>query len=420
MTLPWSPVGPLSPEQFAHVRRRAIFDCCKWDPQVEDVCTIADVPIVLTRDAWLEVGSLAESLSVELAAAEQELVQRPELHHVLGLPRPLTRAIRPAADGPTPGIARIVRFDFHHTLEGWRISEANSDVPGGLNEASGLPGLMLPHVAGASCAGDVAGAYASALAGATPNERHVALVHATAYTDDRQVMIYLARRLEAIGVRVSLVSPAHLRWQGGRVCLETDWAAGSVDAIARFFPAEWLPNLPFESGWSRCFHGGQTPVSNPACAVLTQSKRFPLAWDSMRTPMPTWRRCLPETRDPRKVPWRDGGWVLKPALGRIGEGVGVRGVTARAEWDRITRSVARDPAQWAAQRQFDVTPYAAGGRVLHPCIGVYTIDGRVAGAYGRISSRPLIDAAARDAAVLVESNAKANQYASAGSPVMSA
>jgi hypothetical protein len=37
----------------------------------------------------------------------------------------------------------------------------------------------------------------------------------------------------------------------------------------------------------------------------------------------------------------------------------------------------------------------------YPGIGIYTINGRVVGAYGRIAERPLIDARARDAAVLI-------------------
>ena len=39
--------------------------------------------------------------------------------------------------------------------------------------------------------------------------------------------------------------------------------------------------------------------------------------------------------------------------------------------------------------------------MLHPCIGVYTVDDRVAGAYGRLSARALTDWRSRDAAVLV-------------------
>ena len=45
-------------------------------------------------------------------------------------------------------------------------------------------------------------------------------------------------------------------------------------------------------------------------------------------------------------------------------------------------------------------PIDVGGVAVYPCLGVYTIGGRVAGAYGRLARRPLIDARAEDAAVL--------------------
>jgi hypothetical protein len=38
--------------------------------------------------------------------------------------------------------------------------------------------------------------------------------------------------------------------------------------------------------------------------------------------------------------------------------------------------------------------------MMYPCLGVYTIDGRAAGIYGRLSARPLVDYAAVDVAVL--------------------
>jgi hypothetical protein len=42
-----------------------------------------------------------------------------------------------------------------------------------------------------------------------------------------------------------------------------------------------------------------------------------------------------------------------------------------------------------------------GDRSWHPCIGVFVVDGRACGAYGRLAERALIDSAARDVAVLV-------------------
>jgi glutathionylspermidine synthase len=410
---PWQSVAPLSSDVFVQLRRRAIFDCCKWDPQVEDVSTIADIPLVLPARVWRELALLAELLASEAMAAETELRGRPDLHGRLGLPRAVRRALDDRRgslrreglrepDEDTQGIARIVRFDFHHTTAGWRISEANSDVPGGLNEASGLSTLIAGHYARTAPAGDTAGAYVRAICTSLGAGAHVAFAHATAYSDDRQVMTYLARRFAASGIRASLISPAHLRWHSGRARLDTAWTSEPVDAIVRFFPAEWLPNLPTACGWRHFFHSGATPISNPAPAILTQSKRFPLTWDALRTPMPTWRSLLPETRDPRDVPWRDGEeWVLKPALGRVGEDIGMSGVTEARQWKRLSRNVQWFPSGWAAQRRFVATVLRVREKDLYPSVGIYTIDGHVAGAYGRIAERPLIDGRARDAAVLV-------------------
>jgi len=119
------------------LRRRAIFDCHKWDPQVGDANVIARYPLIIRRDAWNDVVPLAEALARETLAAEAELLMRPDLHSRLAFPREVRRALAAASSiGATVGVARIVRFDFHYTADGWRISEANSDVPGGLNEAS--------------------------------------------------------------------------------------------------------------------------------------------------------------------------------------------------------------------------------------------------------------------------------------------
>ena len=45
-------------------------------------------------------------------------------------------------------------------------------------------------------------------------------------------------------------------------------------------------------------------------------------------------------------------------------------------------------------------PIRIAGIDRYPCLGVYTLDDRVVGAYGRLAERPLIDARAEDAAVL--------------------
>jgi hypothetical protein len=39
---------------------------------------------------------------------------------------------------------------------------------------------------------------------------------------------------------------------------------------------------------------------------------------------------------------------------------------------------------------------------MYPCLGVYTIDGRASGLFGRLANRPLIDFAATEVAVLLD------------------
>ncbi len=403
MTAPLA-CGPALPAaEYAALRRRAIFECGKWDPQVEDTCVLARFPILVSHGTWRELARLAERLDAEARAAERELCLRPELHAQLGLPRAIRRVLRVGGDRDTDTCPRYARFDFHPTPNGWRISEANTDVPGGLIEASGIAALMAAG-GGPEPVGDPAEALLDALLAAVPNPHHVALVHATAYTDDRQVADFVARGLDRRGVNGHLVSPTNLRWTGGRAVVTCDWLARPVpaDVIFRFFPAEWLVNLPRSAAWTGFFRAS-TPQCNPPTALLTQTKRFPLVWDRLHASLPTWRALLPETRDPRRIAWRHSqDWVLKHAMGRVGEDVALPGITSPADLRRMSTSARWHPGQWVVQRRFDLVPVQTPDGLRYPCLGVFVISGRCAGAYGRLSRTPLIDGRAQEAAVLAE------------------
>ncbi len=400
MTAPWMPVRLLDEAERRTLRRRMIFEHGKFDPRVGDVEVIAPFPIILRPEAWSEIADAAEALAAEAMAAEQELMDRPELHRSLGLPRSIRAALR-RGDAPV-SIARQIRFDFHWTTEGWRISEANTDVPGGYLEAEGLSRLMVEHHSDFHPCGDPMAALVRSVAAGTDPDSVIALVHATAYTDDRQTMAAMQRRFEVIGRRAVLIAPDHVTWRSGRARLDHAWADGDMGAMIRFFPAEWLANLPRRTGWRHFFAGSTTPQSNPACALLMQSKRWSLLTDRLREPLEHWRTFLPETRDPREVAWkRDEGWVIKPALGRVGDGVGIRGVTPEKDWRRIARACSWFPGHWVAQRRFQSAPMETDDGPVYPCIGVFAIDGRACGAYGRVSRMPLIDQHAMEAAVLV-------------------
>ncbi len=408
--IPWRAVRSLAPDCHRELRRRAIFECCKWDPQIEDVDTLAPVAVVLKQSAWHELASLAEALAAETVMLEEALARRPDLHRDLGLSRPIRKALieeikdRQSRNGDEscPPV-RVMRFDFHPTADGWRVSEVNSDVPGGYNEAAGWSALVAKHVPEGMLAADPAWLLVQRIRDRLPPGGTVAMVHATAYTDDRQVMTYLARRLQREGYRAVLVAPDHIRWQEGRAFIQTDWWTGPADFVFRFYPAEWLPSLGRRVQWRHYFGAARTPLCNRATALLTQSKRWPLVLEDLGIQAPAWERLLPETRDPREVDSGfDSDWVLKPALGRVGELVGIAGVTAARDWEAIRRCVRWGARHWVAQKRFTPLSVSVDGQPWHICVGVYVIDGQAAGIYGRVAARPLIDHAARDAAVLVE------------------
>lgn len=406
LTSAWYRTLTLSGERRCELRKRAIFECCKWDPQVEDVDTLAPFALVITEETWRWLKEAAERLAQETMLMEEALLSRPHLHRQLALPWAVRRALkfvsRQRASSQNADV-RVMRFDFHPTSQGWRISEVNSDVPGGYNEASGWSALVANYIENSQLTGDPAATLVRRICARIPPNGTVAMVHATSYTDDRQVMTYLSRLFSDRGVRPVLVAPDHFSWDGGKPKIETRWFAGQPDFILRFFPAEWLPNLPMRSGWKRFFGGANLPQCNPALSLMTQSKRLPLVWDKLGVNTRTWQQLLPETRAPSEVDWKaDDNWVVKPALGRVGDAIGLRGVTPAREWKAIAKSVRWFGRHWVAQRRFSSTAIFVDDQPWHVCLGVYTIDGVASGIYGRVSPQPLINHLARDLAVLVD------------------
>ena len=389
-------------DAWHELRLAAMFDCCKWDVQSRDHSVLANYPIFLDSAEWDEISRLAESLSVETLAAEREIFHTPQLHAKLGLPSQITAALRGCTESDLPnGVARVMRFDFHFTRDGWRISEVNCDVPGGFIEASGFTKLVSKHCPdGAKLSGDPAGAYADALAHGAGRDRTIALVHATWHSDDRQVMEYIARRLREIGARSVLLGPDEIDWSGGEASLRAMREKPPL-LLARFFPSEWLPTIGAKPRWKPWFRDSRSPLSNPATALLVQSKRFPLVWDALCTSLKRWRALLPETRSVSDVSGALGDWVIKPALGRVGENVVMESVTPTDKLRKLHREARGNESAWVAQRRFETIPIATPDGMRYPCIGVFTIDGRTVGAYGRVAANPIVDQDAQDVAVLL-------------------
>ncbi len=400
MSLPWI-IEPIPESHLHDIRLKMMFDYHKWDSQYEDVSTLAGFGLVLDEHCWEQLREQSERLWKEAITAEKEIMDHGNLYKHLGLGWHLRNTLaRIATRGASEQMARVIRFDFHLTTDGWRISEANTDVPGGFIESCAFSELLCQCCSGVTSAPDVAAVYAENILSRLGPAAKVGLVHATAYTDDRQVMIFLADRFFLAGLDPELVSPADLFWTDGYAHLTA--TNKKLDGLVRFFPGEWLPNISRKHKWQMFFYGSHTPLSNPAYSLMTQSKRFPLIWDRLKTDLATWRQLLPETRDTRDVDWKNNDeWVLKPALGRVGEGIGIRGVTLEKEWRQIIKNVLRHPRHWVAQKRFMTVPADINSEKFYLCIGVFVINGTACGLYGRASKVALIDGRAQDIPVVI-------------------
>jgi glutathionylspermidine synthase len=222
-------------------------------------------------------------------------------------------------------------------------------------------------------------------------------MHLTQYTDDRQVVTYLAKHFEQHGLRAVLFDPTQLR-PGLRALSGTDEIP--LKALFRFFPGDWLERLPAETAWQELVRSDV--VCNPLTTLLTQSKRFPLVWPLLKANMSTWKALTPETFSPDDVDIRSPDWVLKPAFGHEGSCVSIAGVSKASVVAAAPRQARRAPGQWVAQRRFDFLPIDTPDGLRYACVGVFVIDGRAEGAYARVSANPLINDTVQDAAVLLE------------------
>jgi len=388
-------------EVYSEYKYRSIFEAYKWDPQVEDHNTVAKDVLVIEEETALRIEKWAEELSLETMCMEEAFFHKLHLAKQLGLPKKIYNNLSALKNYKRNEHVRLMRFDFHPTEEGWAISEVNSDVPGGLAEASVAPQLVNEYIEEIEPFRHTGEALYKAFAGKVPSGGKIAFVHATSYSDDRQVMQFLGDYFEKNSLQAVYAAPDHLKWESGRAVNIIEGAESKIDGIVRFFPLEWLANLPAKSNW-QAYYNCITPSCNHPIAILTQSKRLPLVWNELGCNIQTWRQLLPETKNPKEVDVKDENWIFKPALGRVGEGISIREAAKKEEMQQIMKAVKAYPQDWVAQRKFKSVPLLSqDGIEYHLCVGAFTVDGKGAGLYARISPYPRIDGRARDIPVLI-------------------
>ncbi len=398
-------LGPaLEPAQLAGIRRHLHLHCNKWDTQVGDVSVICRQALVLPEGEWTWLCSAAEQLAIETKRAETILLDGAREDLRLGMPRAIWKAVLSprAAPDRLSALTRAMRFDFHPTKDRWRVSEVNSDVPGGWTEASMLPVLFHPFYAGMQIPASPLEAWSSSMK-RTANGGRVALLSAPGFLEDQQVIFAFMRSLEAHDTPCSAIqSPSALDWSAGGTC-RLRGTSQQISAIVRFFQMEWLCRLPEDSGWKELLQTQTTPVMNPTVSALSESKRFPLTFDDPSS-FPFWQKLVPHCRDPRDVAssdWND--WVLKKAYSNTGDEVHICGELGKRHLRTLLRRVLKEPLNWVAQRRFETLAVESDDGPLFPCVGVYVVNGRAAGAYVRLSRGQITNGMARESAMFIES-----------------
>ena len=389
-------------EEFASIERFLQLECCKWDTQLGDVRVMLNRPLLIDPQSWLFLCDAAEKLAAEAVGAELELLQQENLQIRIGIPPRMRRVLLtskyPQQCSP---MVRIMRFDFHFTTEGWRISEINSDVPGGFAESSVLPKMYAQHFPEAKVLGNPLETWRRAMKEAV-GPRRIAMLCAPGYLEDQQVVSLLAKEMARTGNECYLLQhPRQLTWREGHAFLAEQNCAVAIDAIFRFYQAEWLCHFPRSTGWEFLFGASGTLVTNPGPAILSESKRFALIWEELSTPMPMWKGLLPSCVDPREISKKDREkWVLKGTFSNTGDEVKLGAEITDKGWSRLLQEAQRHHEHWVAQRRFETVPIDFEQGALFPCIGVYTINGKACGAYLRLSSGQVTDHRARESALL--------------------
>jgi glutathionylspermidine synthase len=281
--------------------------------------------------------------------------------------------------------ASLMRVDLLLDASGtWRACEINADCPGGHNEALGLPRL-------ARAAGFLSGMDPTHVVERLVSQLRVladggavGLLHATGYAEDLQVCALVARELERAGTRAILAPPTAPRLRGGDLCIRGQ----PVRALYRYFPTEWMSGQRNVGDLAHAIEAQRVRTLTSPAHIFAQSKlAFARAWAAERP------EAIPETHallelDRRELVEDREGWVVKRAMGRVGDEVFVGTLFPELDWGQIVdhaRTLAGRGQAWIAQRFVAQRPVPTpwGDRLV--TLGAYVADGRFAGYFARLS-----------------------------------
>ena len=301
-----------------------------------------------------------------------------------------------AASHAAGDTASLVRVDLLLGEDGvFRACEVNADCPGGHNEAFGLP--RLTEATGFSDGIDPTSVVPATVRrlGELAGDGTVALIYATAYAEDLQVCALLRRMLLRQGISAILASPTALRWRDGALRVGTQ----AVTALYRYFPTEYMEGQQNLGEIVRAISARRVKSLSSFAQIYPQSKLAFARTFALRDTLPAAdadavTRHMPATFLYSEIERTEllslrPQWVLKRALGRVGDEVFVGPLIDEEDWPALLDVVATRCAEgevWLAQRFVPQrrieTPY--GSRLV--TLGVYLLDGRFVGYFARLTS----------------------------------
>jgi len=385
---------PLSdPSLFLELTQRYLV----WDAYVGGERRVDVHPLVLSPELHAAAANAAESV-VRVVGRVCERAHTDSLERARYRLHPEVLALAEASHGALDR-ASLMRVDLLLGEDGvWRACEINADCPGGHNEAFGLPRL-------ARAAGFLAGtnptrvveALAARLSGLAVHENEpgaVALLFATAYAEDLQVCAVLHRALKARGVQAILAPPTAPHLRNGRLVV----AGTPVTALYRYFPLEYMEGQNNIPDLVRAIRGGSVRTLSSFSHIFEQSKIGLARATAVKNTLSDQDRGVVETHLPDAFDLFDvmrehligdrAGWVVKRALGRVGDEVHVGALCDDREWvELVDASFAKRSAGegWIAQRfirqRTIETPW--GARFV--TLGAYVLDGQFVGYFARIT-----------------------------------
>jgi len=367
--------------KYNDYRLDVIFEGYKWDPQFLDNNTIAKHVLVITEEEHKELERLTEELEKETTQAEKMLLSNLKIAKPLALPRQIRKELIKMKNYQEDKHVRLMRFDFHPIDDGgWAISEVNSDVPGGFAEASLMPRIAAEVLENESYWHmDFGEILSNAISEKVKPGGNIMFVHCTSYSDDRQVMQFIGDKLKNRGFNSIYAAADHLRFENKEAISILNGNECKVDAIFRFTPLEWLIGIK-PKRWQGYFDT-ITPSCNHPIAMFAQTKRFPLVWNALEklgVSLSTWRELLPETLEVKDVK-NKGGFIYKPACGRVGEGISIREACKEDEYEKIIKDVKKHPKKYIVQKKFNSRKLISEeGESFHVCLGSYSVSGKAA------------------------------------------